>query len=117
VGRISDTVLSRLVRDENALMTAETGPVRRPRTAPFREATTVIARNPQTVHRPVADYHHQIEIPDGGRWLMLSGQIGMSPAGHRPCTTLLYVVAPADPALRVEIDACAHAGPGSKPGL
>ena len=52
----------------------------------------MIARNPQTVHQPVADYTHQIEIADGGRWLVLSGQVGMEPDG----------TVPADPATQVE---------------
>jgi 2-iminobutanoate/2-iminopropanoate deaminase len=125
-------------------------------------------RNPDTIHQPVAAYTHQIEIPEGGRWLVLSGQLGMRPdgtlpaddpieqievalanlrhnldaarmcvedivkvtiylvgtvdparrrsvldawlGGHRPCMTVLYVAALADPRFRVEIDAWAHAG-------
>ena len=127
--------------------------------------TQPITRDPEGVHPPVAAYVHQTEIAPGGRWLVLSGQIGMTadgavPAdpveqvalalenlrrnlaaagmdpshlvklttylvgeidptarraveaaflgGHRPCTTLLYVSALANPALRVEIDAWAH---------
>jgi 2-iminobutanoate/2-iminopropanoate deaminase len=41
----------------------------------------VILRNPVTVHQPVAAYTHQIEIAEGGRWLVLSGQLGMHPDG------------------------------------
>lgn len=124
------------------------------------------ARNPQDVHPPVADYVHQIEVGAGGRWLVLSGQIGMRPdgslpedpveqvavalenvrrnlaaagmdvtnvvklntylvgevdapgraaavgaflGGHTPTQTLLYVARLAAPALRVEIEAWAHA--------
>jgi 2-iminobutanoate/2-iminopropanoate deaminase len=124
------------------------------------------ARNPQDVHPPVADYVHQIEVGAGGRWLVLSGQIGMRPDGslpqdpveqvavalenvrrnlaaagmdvtnvvklntylvgdvdaqgraaavgaflgeHVPTQTLLYVARLAAPALRVEIEAWAHA--------
>lgn len=37
----------------------------------------MIARNPQTVHEPLAAYAHQIEIAPGGRWLVMSGQVGM----------------------------------------
>jgi enamine deaminase RidA (YjgF/YER057c/UK114 family) len=127
---------------------------------------TATPRNPEDVHPPVADYVHQIEIGAGGRWLVLSGQIGMRRDGtlpqdpaeqiavalenlrrnltaagmrvtdlvklttylvgdvdasaraaafgaflgeHRPTQTLLYVAALASPALRVEIDAWAHA--------
>jgi len=42
------------------------------------------ARNPQDVHLPVANYVHQIEIGPGGRWLVLSGQIGIRPDGSLP---------------------------------
>jgi len=42
------------------------------------------ARNPQDVHPPVADYVHQIEVGPGGRWLVLSGQIGIRPDGSLP---------------------------------
>jgi 2-iminobutanoate/2-iminopropanoate deaminase len=42
------------------------------------------ARNPVGVHAPVADYVHQIEVGAGGRWLVLSGQIGMRPDGTVP---------------------------------
>jgi enamine deaminase RidA (YjgF/YER057c/UK114 family) len=42
------------------------------------------ARNPQDVHPPVADYVHQIEVGSGGRWLLLSGQIGMRTDGSLP---------------------------------
>lgn len=52
----------------------------------------MIARNPVTVHQPVADYSHQIEVADGGRWLVLSGQVGMEPDG----------TVPADPAAQVQ---------------
>ncbi|GLY07836.1 MULTISPECIES: RidA family protein [Actinoplanes] len=44
----------------------------------------MILRNPTGVHAPVADYSHQIEVPAGGRWLVLSGQIGMTPDGTVP---------------------------------
>lgn len=37
----------------------------------------MISRNPQDVHPPVAEYAHQIEVSGPGRWLVLSGQIGM----------------------------------------
>ena len=35
------------------------------------------ARSPASIHPPLAGYSHQIEV-DGGRWLVLSGQVGMS---------------------------------------
>jgi enamine deaminase RidA (YjgF/YER057c/UK114 family) len=44
----------------------------------------MIARNPTTVHQPVAAYTHQIEVTDGGRWLVLSGQLGLQPDGTVP---------------------------------
>ncbi|WP_329459954.1 RidA family protein [Streptomyces sp. NBC_01497] len=37
----------------------------------------MISRDPQDVHAPVAEYTHQIEVSAPGRWLVLSGQIGM----------------------------------------
>ncbi|GAB2533797.1 RidA family protein [Nocardia heshunensis] len=43
-----------------------------------------IERNPQEVHAPVAAYSHQIEVGPGGRWLVLSGQIGMRIDGSVP---------------------------------
>lgn len=43
-----------------------------------------IARNPEDVHAPVAAYAHQLEVGPGGRWLVLSGQIGMEPDGTVP---------------------------------
>ena len=53
----------------------------------------MIIRNPVTVHAPVADYSHQIEVQGSGRWLVLSGQIGVSPDGD----------VPADPAEQIEV--------------
>ncbi|WP_406134599.1 RidA family protein [Streptomyces sp. NBC_01089] len=44
----------------------------------------MISRNPQNVHAPVADYAHQIEVSAPGRWLVLSGQIGMRQDGSVP---------------------------------
>ncbi|WP_370673487.1 RidA family protein [Pleomorphomonas sp. PLEO] len=41
-------------------------------------------RNPAGVHAPVAAYSHQIEVPAGARWLVLSGQIGLRPDGSLP---------------------------------
>jgi 2-iminobutanoate/2-iminopropanoate deaminase len=127
-----------------------------------------VARNPESVHAPLAGYSHQIELTGSGRLLVLAGQVGMSangevpgdaaeqfelalanivrnleaaemtPAdlvkltfyltepvaperraeilggvlqGHAPCMTLIYVPALAGPALKVEIDAWASAGP------
>lgn len=34
-------------------------------------------RNPTGVHAPVAAYSHQVEVPAGARWLVMSGQIGL----------------------------------------
>ncbi|MEU5599178.1 RidA family protein [Streptomyces sp. NPDC020298] len=44
----------------------------------------MISRNPQDVHAPVAEYTHQIEVSGPGRWLVLSGQIGMRQNGSVP---------------------------------
>jgi enamine deaminase RidA (YjgF/YER057c/UK114 family) len=44
----------------------------------------MISRNPQDVHTPVAEYTHQIEVSGPGRWLVLSGQIGMRQDGSVP---------------------------------
>jgi len=41
-------------------------------------------RNPDGVHAPVAAYSHQIEVPAGARWLVLSGQVGLRPDGSLP---------------------------------
>ena len=50
-------------------------------------------RNPAGVHAPVAAYSHQIEVPVGARWLVLSGQVGLRPDGTLP----------ADPAEQIEV--------------
>lgn len=44
----------------------------------------MIQRNPVTVHQPLAGYSHQIEVPDQGRWLVLSGQLGQDLVGLIP---------------------------------
>jgi enamine deaminase RidA (YjgF/YER057c/UK114 family) len=44
----------------------------------------MISRNPASVHAPVAKYSHQIEVPEPGRWLVLSGQIGQRLDGTIP---------------------------------
>ena len=41
-------------------------------------------RNPSTVHPPVANYTHQIELSGNERLLILSGQVGMKPDGSVP---------------------------------
>jgi 2-iminobutanoate/2-iminopropanoate deaminase len=43
-----------------------------------------ITRNPDSIHKPVAPYVHQIEISGPNRWLTLSGQLGMSIDGTIP---------------------------------
>ncbi|WP_264989148.1 RidA family protein [Lysinibacillus piscis] len=43
-----------------------------------------IARNPETIHQPVAPYVHQLEITGPQRWLTLSGQLGMEVDGTVP---------------------------------
>lgn len=50
-------------------------------------------RNPAGVHAPVAAYSHQVDVPAGARWLVLSGQIGLRPDG----------LAPADPVEQIEV--------------
>ncbi|SEN45991.1 Enamine deaminase RidA, house cleaning of reactive enamine intermediates, YjgF/YER057c/UK114 family [Amphibacillus marinus] len=42
------------------------------------------ARNPQSIHAPLANYTHQIEVHNPQRWLTISGQVGMTPAGGVP---------------------------------
>lgn len=43
-----------------------------------------VARNPPTVHAPLAGYSHQIELSGAERLLALSGQVGMTAAGEVP---------------------------------
>ncbi len=40
--------------------------------------------NPPGLHAPLACYSHQAEIRGPQRWLVLSGQIGMTPQGAVP---------------------------------
>jgi 2-iminobutanoate/2-iminopropanoate deaminase len=42
------------------------------------------ARNPEAVHPPLAAYNHQIELAGPARWLVMAGQVGMSPDGSIP---------------------------------
>ncbi|MEK0224535.1 RidA family protein [Bacillus proteolyticus] len=42
------------------------------------------SRNPETVHKPVAPYAHQIEVTGPNKWLTLSGQLGMEIDGMVP---------------------------------
>ena len=41
-------------------------------------------RNPQTIHKPLGQYSHQIEITGNERMLVLSGQVGMREDGSVP---------------------------------
>ncbi|MGE7834747.1 RidA family protein [Viridibacillus arvi] len=41
-------------------------------------------RNPENIHKPVAQYAHQIEVTGPNRWLNLSGQLGMEIDGTVP---------------------------------
>jgi enamine deaminase RidA (YjgF/YER057c/UK114 family) len=41
-------------------------------------------RNPDGIHRPVANYTHQIEVSGIEKLLFLSGQIGMDESGRVP---------------------------------
>ena len=43
-----------------------------------------VARNPSSVHAPLAGYAHQIELSGSERLLMLSGQVGMTVSGEVP---------------------------------
>jgi 2-iminobutanoate/2-iminopropanoate deaminase len=43
-----------------------------------------VSRNPESVHAPLAGYSHQIELSGSERLLVLSGQVGMGPAGEVP---------------------------------
>lgn len=43
------------------------------------------ARNPASVHPPLARYSHQIQLDGSERLLLLSGQVGMTPNGQVPC--------------------------------
>jgi enamine deaminase RidA (YjgF/YER057c/UK114 family) len=42
------------------------------------------AHNPPGVAGPFAAYSHGLEVPPGARWLVVSGQVGVDPAGHAP---------------------------------
>ena len=42
------------------------------------------ARNPDSIHPPLAAYSHQIEISGAERQLVMSGQVGMTADGHVP---------------------------------
>ena len=42
------------------------------------------ARNPPSIHAPLAGYSHQIELRGQERLLVLSGQVGMAPDGRIP---------------------------------
>ena len=53
-------------------------------TRTYGPAMSASARNPETIHPPAGPYSHQVELPPGGRQLVLSGQIGMHPDGSVP---------------------------------
>jgi enamine deaminase RidA (YjgF/YER057c/UK114 family) len=42
------------------------------------------ARNPASIHAPLASYSHQIELRGPERLLVLSGQVGVAPDGRLP---------------------------------
>ena len=46
------------------------------------------ARNPQSVHAPVAAYSHQIEVAAGARWSVLAGQVGIRADGTLPADAI-----------------------------
>lgn len=41
-------------------------------------------RNPSEIHSPVGQYSHQVEVANPGRWLVLSGQVGVTKDGSIP---------------------------------
>jgi enamine deaminase RidA (YjgF/YER057c/UK114 family) len=41
-------------------------------------------RNPDTIAKPASAYSHAIEVAPGARWLQISGQVGVTPAGVAP---------------------------------
>jgi enamine deaminase RidA (YjgF/YER057c/UK114 family) len=41
-------------------------------------------RNPETIHKPLGGYSHQVEIIGNERMLLISGQVGMRPDGSIP---------------------------------
>lgn len=41
-------------------------------------------RNPHGIAAPLAAYSHQAEVTGPARWLVISGQIGMTPTGELP---------------------------------
>ena len=43
-----------------------------------------IFRNPETIHRTLAAYTHQVELQGPFRWLVVSGQFGMDKDGKLP---------------------------------
>jgi 2-iminobutanoate/2-iminopropanoate deaminase len=38
--------------------------------------------DPDGVYKPIAAYHHCVEVPAGARWLVTAGQVGMAPDGE-----------------------------------
>lgn len=42
---------------------------------------------PRKIHPPLANYAHATEVPAGARWLVLSGQLGISADGNIPPDT------------------------------
>jgi 2-iminobutanoate/2-iminopropanoate deaminase len=45
---------------------------------------TKTARDPESIHPPLAGYSHQIELSGDERLLVMSGQVGMHPDGTLP---------------------------------
>lgn len=41
-------------------------------------------RNPEGVHAPIAYYSHQVEVREPARWLVVSGQLGLTLDGEVP---------------------------------
>ena len=45
-------------------------------------------RNPDSIHPPIGNYSHSVEVKAGSRLLAISGQIGRTPDGHVPEDTI-----------------------------
>jgi enamine deaminase RidA (YjgF/YER057c/UK114 family) len=63
--------------------------------SPVREA-----RNPASIHAPLAGYSHQIELRGNQRLLVLSGQLGVAPDGRLPDDPAEQLELPLDNVLR-----------------
>lgn len=44
----------------------------------------MIIHNPSTICPPVSSYSHALEVDPNTRWLLVSGQVGITPDGRAP---------------------------------